>query len=267
MKLPIWANVWKWLLNWFEIESRELLTLDKPDSLTIFTIWRLMEINRKLELVSKWSTNIQLLSGYNDILLIPAGATNIDIKEVSPSNNYLAIRNLTGHYYLNGNWRIDFPRPLTFGGAIWHYDRRPQGFAAPDHITCIGPTQEPVYLVLLYQDRNVGINYEYSVPEQSALLAEPDSYSWTFTPFGPCSSTCGGGSQTRSISCNSRSTLETVDDKLCDSTLKPGDSQKCGQEECAPQWVEGEWEKCSAPCGNNGTQNREVKCEQVISNG
>lgn len=104
---------------------------------------------------------LSLNEGYNDILLIPASATNIQIKEKAPSNNYLAIRNASNHYYLNGNWRIDFPRPLTFADAIWHYDRRPQGFAAPDHISCVGPISENVYLVLLYQDRNVGIDYEY----------------------------------------------------------------------------------------------------------
>lgn len=90
--------------------------------------------------------NLQV--GYNDILLIPAGATNIDIKERAPSNNYLAIRNLTGFYHLNGNYRIDFPRPMTFAGTIWHYERKPQGFAAPDRLHCIGPTSEAIYLVV-----------------------------------------------------------------------------------------------------------------------
>lgn len=90
--------------------------------------------------------NLQV--GYNDILLIPAGATNIEIQERAPSNNYLAIRNLTGHYHLNGNYRIDFPRPMQFAGSVWHYERRPQGFAAPDKLTCIGPTTEAVYLVV-----------------------------------------------------------------------------------------------------------------------
>jgi papilin len=90
--------------------------------------------------------NLQV--GYNDILLIPAGATNIDIKEKLPSNNYLAIRNLTGFYHLNGNYRIDFPRPISFAGTIWYYERKPQGFAAPDRLTCIGPTTEAIYLVV-----------------------------------------------------------------------------------------------------------------------
>jgi papilin len=92
--------------------------------------------------------NLQV--GYNDILLIPQGATNILIQERSPSNNYIAIRNLTGHYYLNGNYRIDFPRPMTFAGSLWTYERKPNGFAAPDKITCLGPIVEAVYLVVCY---------------------------------------------------------------------------------------------------------------------
>lgn len=208
------------------------------------------------------------VSGYNDILLIPAGATNIVIKEKAPSNNYLAIRNASNHYYLNGNWRIDFPRPLTFAGSIWHYDRRPQGFAAPDHITALGPTTEIVYLVLLYQDRNVGVHYEYSVPQATAKSTESETYDWTFAPYGTCSATCGGGVQTRRIMCNSRTSLKEVDPILCDGSNKPPETQACAQETCPPKWIENEWSKCSAPCGSgNGTQTREVKCAEISSTG
>lgn len=86
--------------------------------------------------------------GYNDVLLIPAGATNIEIKEIAPSNNYLAVRNLSAHYHLNGNWKIDFPGPMNFAGSYWHYERKPRGFAAPDHLSCLGSTTEPVFLVV-----------------------------------------------------------------------------------------------------------------------
>lgn len=206
--------------------------------------------------------------GYNDILLIPAGATNIEIREKSPSNNYLALRNASNHYYLNGNWRIDFPRPLTFAGSIWHYDRRPQGFAAPDHISCVGPIDEAIYLVLLYQDRNVGVHYEYSVPEATTRLGtESDTYAWSFAPYGECSSKCGGGVRTRRVTCNSQSTLKPVDDSLCDATTRPEDTQPCSQESCPPQWTETEWSRCPAPCGGTGTQTREVKCEEILADG
>ena len=118
---------------------------------------------------------------------------------------------------------------------------------------------------LLYQDKNVGIKYEYSVPEGAARV--PDSYSWTFTPYEDCSVTCGGGIQTRKVTCNSRTSLEQVDDSLCDSSIKPADLQKCGEESCPPRWVEGPWGKCSSPCGSNGTQDRVVHCERVVSSG
>ncbi|XP_070503265.1 papilin isoform X3 [Chironomus tepperi] len=208
--------------------------------------------------------NLQV--GYNDILLIPQGATNIEIYERSPSNNYLAIRNITGHYYLNGNYRIDFPRPMPFAGSLWTYERKPNGFAAPDKITCLGPTSEAVYLVLLSQDQNVGVHYEYSVP-QAAAPEEPDTYSWAYTKFEACSVSCGGGHQSRNVTCTSQRSLETVDPKLCDASQKPAEIQKCGLLDCAPQWIDGEWGKCSAPCGNNGTRERKVHCEVVKADG
>lgn len=206
------------------------------------------------------------VAGYNDVLLIPSGATNINIREVKPSNNYLAIRNLSSHYYLNGNWRIDVPRPMSFAGSIWHYDRRPQGFSAPDHITCHGPTSEAVFLVLLYQDRNVGIDFEYSVPESSAHETEKSNYTWSYKSFSECSQQCGGGTQTREVICVSQTSLEEADPNLCDVNEKPVEQQACGQDGCPPTWVVGEFEKCSLPCGENGTQTRTVKCEQLEAN-
>lgn len=123
-----------------------------------------------------------------------------------------------------------------------------------------------IYLQLLSQDQNVGVNYEYSVP-RAAAPEEPDSYSWAYTKFEACSVSCGGGHQSRNVTCTSQRTLETVDAKLCDASQKPAEWQKCGLLDCAPQWIEGEWSKCSAPCGNNGTRERKVHCEIVKADG
>ncbi|XP_035782943.1 papilin-like isoform X2 [Anopheles albimanus] len=210
-------------------------------------------------------TNLQV--GYNDLLLVPTGATNVVINERAPSNNYLAIRNLTGFYHLNGNYRIDFPRTITFAGCDWHYERRPQGFAAPDRLTCLGPTTESVYLVLLAQDRNVGVQYEYSVSSASAPVDEPDSYSWMYTEFQPCTVSCGGGVQSRNVTCNSKSSLREVDEGLCNANEKPTTTQKCGQQACPPRWFEGPWSNCSKPCGTEGKQTREVYCERLSADG
>ncbi|XP_050091776.1 papilin-like [Anopheles aquasalis] len=183
-----------------------------------------------------------LKKGYNDLLLIPSGATNVVINERAPSkaqlssntkgHNYLAIRNLTGFYHLNGNNRLDFPRTIRFAGCYWHYERRLEGFAASDRLTCLGPTTESVYLVLLTKDRNVGVQYEYSVSSAAAPVDEPHSYSWMYTEFQPCTVTCGGGVQSRHVTCNSKSSLREVDEALCNANEKPATTQKCGQQAC-----------------------------------
>ncbi|GBP58342.1 Papilin [Eumeta japonica] len=205
---------------------------------------------------------------YNDVLLIPEGSTTIVISEIQPSNNYLAIRSKNnGTYYVNGNYRIDFPRSLVFAGCLWHYERDQQGLPSPDRFRSMGPTTEPLYLsLLLLQEVNVGIKYEYSIP--SALVRPPnEQYIWVYEDFTPCSVTCGGGSQVRPVTCRSRDSLDVVEDNLCDDMIKPESIQACGTEPCPPQWVQGPWSPCSKPCGEGGTQSRQVYCERIIANG
>jgi len=38
---------------------------------------------------------------------------------VKASNNYLAIRNMSGEYLINGNWRIDFPNEYEIAGTVF----------------------------------------------------------------------------------------------------------------------------------------------------
>lgn len=120
---------------------------------------------------------------------------------------------------------------------------------------------------LLAQDRNVGIDYEYSMPSNVAPVEQPESYVWTFTDFTPCSVTCGGGTQTRNVSCNARNSMAEVDASLCDDNERPSEVNRCMHVPCPPRWVEGKWSKCSAPCGENGTQSRIVQCERATADG
>ncbi|XP_052743989.1 papilin isoform X2 [Bicyclus anynana] len=211
--------------------------------------------------------SIEFRLGYNDVLLIPQGATNIIISEVRASSNYLALRAKSDNvYYLNGEYHIDFPRSLMIAGTLWHYERSQQGLAAPDKLRCLGPTTEPLYLSILLQEENVGIEYEYSVP--SSLAPPPNqTYNWVFDEWSECNATCGGGYQYRQVTCRSREDLNVVDENLCDVNFRPAYNQSCNTDACPPTWVTEPWGECSKPCGQGGSKSREVYCEKIITNG
>lgn len=210
-----------------------------------------------------------LQAGYNDILLIPAGSTNIKVREVKSSNNYLAVRNTTGHYYINGNWRIDYPRSFYFAGSIFHYERKSDTvLLPPESLSALGPTTEDLYIVLLYQEPGPGLQYEYSVPQGVASrLLDPDSYAWQAAEFSPCSATCGGGYQVRRVSCARKRDMEMVANGLCNTATMPAANQTCAPEPCPPGWLADSWGPCSESCGANGTRTRQVYCGQIMGNG
>ena len=72
------------------------------------------------------------------------------------SNNYLALRNSSGHYFLNGNWRIDYPQKMDICGTTFHYERKyknskakgPLTLFAPENIRALGPTTCSLYVVV-----------------------------------------------------------------------------------------------------------------------
>ncbi|XP_034239314.1 papilin isoform X2 [Thrips palmi] len=210
-----------------------------------------------------------LQAGYNDILLIPSGSTNIRVREVKPSNNYLAVRNTSGHYYINGNWRIDYPRTFNFAGCIFHYERKPQPeFFAPESLFALGPTNEDLYIVMLYQEPGPGLEYEYSVPKGIASrLNDPDSYAWQTDEFSGCSATCGGGYKVRRVWCARKRDMEMVANGLCNTATIPVANQTCAPEPCPPGWITDSWSACSESCGRNGTRTRQVYCGQIMGNG
>ncbi|XP_064108154.1 papilin-like isoform X7 [Macrobrachium nipponense] len=213
-------------------------------------------------------TKETLTQGYNDIVLIPAGATNIYVEELRASNNYLAVRNMTGYFYLNGNWRIDFPRAMQFAGTTVHYERKANGggIFAPEILRAKGPTTENLIIVMLYQERNPGITYEYSVPKE-ITQAEAETYDWFYGTYGECSVSCGGGHMTRNVSCARTSDFVPVAEYLCDPRLKPEGNTTCNEHPCQASWQMGDWTPCTTSCGTAGWQYRHVYCGQTFAEG
>ncbi|XP_050088784.1 papilin-like [Anopheles aquasalis] len=199
--------------------------------------------------------NLEL--NHKNLLTIPKGAMNVVINATVESNYYLAIRNRTGFFHIYGVFWNELPRTVTFAGCNWVYERSSPNLTAPDRLTCLGPTTEPVELVLLSHNVTADVNYEYTL----------DTYLWITAPFESCSFRCGGGEQSRNVTCTSKSTQQVVDDALCDASEKPITMQTCAEHACPFRWVTGPWINCSKTCGTDGKQTREVYCELISTEG
>lgn len=67
---------------------------------------------------------------------------------------------------------------------------------------------------------------------EEACNTEPCTYAWSAGAFGACSASCGGGTQTRVVSCVRQADSATVADSFCDAGTKPALSQACNTGSC-----------------------------------
>ena len=82
-------------------------------------------------------------------MVIPIGARNIRVEEIAEANNYLAIANDRGQYYLNGYWFIQWSGDYDAAGTVIHYTREGnrEKFFAP------GPLKEALHIMVIFQMR------------------------------------------------------------------------------------------------------------------
>jgi len=90
---------------------------------------------------------------------------------------------------------------------------------------------------------------------------------WSVNNWSSCSSSCGGGTQTRTVTCmTSKAPLRTtrLAEEICSRILtpKPASSRTCNTTPCpesSNRWKAGSWSPCSKPC-NGGLSHRKVRC-------
>ncbi|KAM9311087.1 ADAMTS-like protein 5 [Gastrophryne carolinensis] len=112
------------------------------------------------------------LFGYNEVTMIPAGATNIRVTD--KSNNYLALRNRNYHYVINGNWAINYPGVFNVAGTKIQYKRSADN---QESFEAIGPTDEDLHIMVLFTEHNSGIEYEYWLPKDYYIHHQRDGES------------------------------------------------------------------------------------------
>lgn len=205
--------------------------------------------------------------GYQDVVTIPAGATHIDVKQRShgdrrPDNSFLAVRRQDGTYLLNGDYKlITLETDVFLKGALLRYSG---SSASLERLRSFAPLPEPLTVQVL----SVGdsprprVKYSYFAPRPASTnrhsinaIREVGGAEWTLREWGPCSQTCGEGTQKRDVLCLDTQGRPSQD---CPEELRPTSSRLCSTHAC-PSWVVGEWSACSKTCGR-GFRKRPLHC-------
>nr|XP_044994896.1 A disintegrin and metalloproteinase with thrombospondin motifs 16 isoform X1 [Jaculus jaculus] len=194
---------------------------------------------------------------YYHMVTIPPGARSIHIYETNISTSYIAVRNALKRYYLNGHWTVDWPGRYKFSGTAFDYKR---SYKEPESLSSSGPTNETLIIELLFQGKNPGVAWEFSLPrsETKKTTAAQPSYTWAIV-HSECSVSCGGGQMSSKEGCF-RDLRVQVNESFCNAETRPvARPASCKVMACPPSWSVGNWSACSRTCGG-GTQSRPVRC-------
>uniref|UniRef100_A0A8C4KX37 ADAM metallopeptidase with thrombospondin type 1 motif 9 n=1 Tax=Equus asinus asinus TaxID=83772 RepID=A0A8C4KX37_EQUAS len=188
--------------------------------------------------------------GYNTVVRIPAGATNIDVRQHSFSgksedDNYLALSSSKGEFLLNGDFVVTMSkREIRVGNAVIEY-------SGSDNVVERINSTDRIEQELLLQVLSVGklynpdVRYSFNIPIED----KPQQFYWnSHGPWQACSKPCQG-ERKRKLVCTRESDQLTVSDQRCDRLPQPGPiTEPCGTD-CDLRWHVASRSECSAQCG------------------
>ncbi|KAI5093665.1 A disintegrin and metalloproteinase with thrombospondin motifs 9 [Silurus meridionalis] len=204
--------------------------------------------------------------GYNVVVRIPSGATNIDVRQHSYSDkpeddNYLAVANSRGEYLLNGDFVVSmFKREVKVGRAVLEY-------SGSDHVVerlnCTERIEEEIVIQVLSVGNlfNPDVRYSYNIPIEDMT----QQFVWdSYGPWQECNRLCQG-ERKRKIVCNRESDHMVVSDQRCHSSPQPAPIREPCNTDCELRWHVGRKSECTATCGL-GYRTLEIYCTKYSQN-
>ncbi|XP_068620174.1 ADAMTS-like protein 4 isoform X2 [Battus philenor] len=116
---------------------------------------REMRCGRRL--VSGLFSRPRLPLGYSYVTTVPRGACRLNVSEIVPSDNYIALRVTNGSYIVNGEFAVSAPGTYEAAGARFLYTRN----IGLDNVFAMGPLHHSIDIMVLYTQPNPNIKYEY----------------------------------------------------------------------------------------------------------
>lgn len=199
--------------------------------------------------------------GYHDIVTIPTGATNIEVKQRNQrgsrnNGSFLAIKAADGTYILNGDFTLStLEQDITYKGSVLRYSG---SSAALERIRSFSPLKEPLTIQVLTVGNALRpkIKYTYFVKKKKeSFNAIPTFSEWVIEEWGECSKTCVLGVQRRLVECRD---INGQPASECAKEVKPASTRPCADLPC-PHWQLGDWSPCSKTCGK-GYKKRTLQC-------
>nr|AAH80332.1 adamts9 protein [Xenopus tropicalis] len=160
--------------------------------------------------------------GYNSVVRIPAGATNLDVRQHSYSgkpedDNYLALSNSHGEFLLNGDFVVSmFKREIKVGNAVIEYSGSDN---AIERINCTDRIEQEIVLQILSVGNlyNPDVRYTFNIPIED----KPQQFYWNpYGPWQPCNKMCQGERKQKPV-CIRDSDQLVVSDQRCDRIPQP----------------------------------------------
>ncbi|RVE48285.1 hypothetical protein evm_007036, partial [Chilo suppressalis] len=108
-------------------------------------------------LVSGLFSRPRLPLGYSLVATVPRGACRLNVSEIMPSDNYIALKISNSSYIMNGEFAVSTPGAYDAAGARFIYTRA----SGLDSVFALGPIQHPIDIMILYTEPNPSLRYEY----------------------------------------------------------------------------------------------------------
>ncbi|XP_032029641.1 A disintegrin and metalloproteinase with thrombospondin motifs 20 [Hylobates moloch] len=199
--------------------------------------------------------------GYNVVVKIPAGATNVDIRQYSysgqPDDSYLALSDAEGNFLFNGNFLLSTSKKKINVQGTRTVIEYSGSNNTVERINSTNRQEKELILQVLCVGNlyNPDVHYSFNIP----LEERSDVFTWD--PYGPwegCTKMCQG-LQRRKITCIHKSDHSVVSDKKCDHLPLPSFVTQSCNTDCELRWHVIGKSECSSQCGQ-GYRSLDIHC-------